>query len=310
MFYKKKNNIKVSKISKYLRLRYKGKDFNIEGVTSLNKLKNNHITFFTEEVNRKFKLKEKNKFNFKKLKKYSNILVITDKINSKKIPCSKIISKNPRFDFQKISNKFFVIKKQNYIHSTSIIENPKNLGKNVNVGSNTFIEKNVKVGKNTIILSNVVITGEVIIGSNCVIKSNTTIGSEGFGFAYNNNKHIHFPHTGGIKIGKRVWIGSNVSIEKGSLDNTIISDGVLIDDLVQIGHNVKIGKGCQITAGSILSGRCKIRRDCWIAPNVSVDNNITIGYKSIVGMGSVVRKDVKSKSVIAGNPAKLLRILK
>jgi len=310
MFNKKKNKVKASTISKFLRLKYKGKDFYLEGVTSLNNLKRNHLIFYTEEINRKFRLKEKKNFNFSKLKKYINMLVITDKTNSKKIPISKIISDNPRFDFQKVLNKFFVIKNKNEIHSTAIIQNPKNLGKNVNVGANTFIEKDVKIGNNTTILNNVVITGEVIIGSNCVIKSNSTIGSEGFGFAYNNKRHIHFPHTGGIKIGKRVWIGSNVSIEKGSLENTLISDDVLIDDLVQIGHNVVIGKSCQITAGSILSGRCKIKRDCWIAPNVSVDNNITIGYKSIVGMGSVVRKDVKNKSVVAGNPAKLLRTLK
>ena len=62
---------------------------------------------------------------------------------------------------------------------------------------------------------------------------------------------MHFPHIGGIEIGNRVWIGSNVSIEKGSLDNTIIKDDVLIDDLVQIGHNVIVGKRTQITAGCI-----------------------------------------------------------
>ena len=56
-------------------------------------------------------------------------------------------------------------------------------------------------------------------------------------------KYVHFPHIGGIKIGNRVWIGSNASIEKGSLEDTIIEDDVLIDDLVQIGHNVRVNKG-------------------------------------------------------------------
>ena len=67
MFNKKKNKVKASTISKFLRLKYKGKDFYLEGVTSLNNLKRNHLIFYTEEINRKFRLKEKKNFNFSKL---------------------------------------------------------------------------------------------------------------------------------------------------------------------------------------------------------------------------------------------------
>ena len=51
----------------------------------------------------------------------------------------------------------------------------KNIGKNVNIGANSFLDKDVKIGKNSVILNNVVITGKVKIGSDCVIKSNSTI---------------------------------------------------------------------------------------------------------------------------------------
>lgn len=310
MFEKKNIKIKASKIAKSLSIKFNYKDFDIIGVASIDKIKNNHLSFYTDTINKKFKLTEKKKFKFKKLSKFKNILILTDLKNSKKIKYKKLISKNPRFDFQKIMSNFFVIKKKNKIHPSSIVENKKNLGDNVGIGTNTFIEKNVKIGKNSTILNNVVITGNVSIGSNCVIKSNTTIGSEGFGFAFDKKKYVHFPHIGGIKIGNRVWIGSNVSIEKGSLEDTIIEDDVLIDDLVQIGHNVKVNKRTQITAGCILSGKCIIGSDCWIAPNVSIDNNILIGNNSVIGMGSVVRKNVKEKEMVAGVPAKLIKKIK
>ena len=310
MFEKKEASVKASKIANFLGVEFKNKDFILKGVTSIENLKNSHISFFTDTINHKFKLKEKKESNFLKLEKYKNILIITDKKNEKKINCAKFVTNNPRYDFQRIMNNFFVKKNKNIIHSKAILENKKNIGKNVNIGANSFVERDVKIGNNTIILNNVVITGKVQIGSNCVIKSNTTIGSEGFGFSYEKSKYEHFPHVGGIKIGNRTWIGSNVSIEKGSLADTIISNDVLIDDLVQIGHNVKINERTQITAGCILSGKCQIGSDCWIAPNVSIDNNIIVGNNSIIGMGAVVRKNVGKKEVVVGNPAKKIKKLK
>ncbi len=310
MFLKKNATVKASKIAKFLGIKFKYKDFNVKGVVPIKGIKNFYISFLTDTINKKFNLKEKQNYNFSKLEKLSNIIIITDKKNSKKIRCMKFITQNPRYDFQRVMNKFFVKKIKNKIHPRSIIEDKKGLGKNVNVGANSYIEKGVRIGSNTTILNNVVITGKVSIGSDCVIKSNTTIGSEGFGFAYDKKKYVHFPHVGGIKIGDRTWIGSNVSIEKGSLDETVIENDVLIDDLVQIGHNVIIKKRSQITAGCVLSGRCRIGSDCWIAPNVSIDNNISVGNNSIIGMGSVIRKNVNEKEVVAGNPAKKIKKLK
>jgi UDP-3-O-[3-hydroxymyristoyl] glucosamine N-acyltransferase len=310
MFIEKKTKIKASKIAKFLKLKLNFKDFYLNGASSINNIKNNKLYFLTDVINKKFSLIKEKTYNLKKLNGLMKVLVITDKKNSKKIHCPKLISKNPRYDFQKILNEFFVIKSKNLIHKSAIIKNKKNIGKNVNIGANSFLDKDVTIGKNSVILNNVVITGKVSVGANCVIKSNSTIGSEGYGFSQNNKQYVHFPHIGGIEIGNRVWIGSNVSIEKGSMDNTVIKDDVLIDDLVQIGHNVIVGKRTQITAGCILSGKSVVGSDCWLAPNASVDNDVMIGNFSIIGMGSVVRKNVKSKTVVVGNPAKKLKKLK
>ena len=307
MFKKIKKQVKLSKIAKFLGLKFSGRDFIIKGVTSLNNIKESHILFFTETINLKFDLKEKKKFSFSQLKKYSNIAVITDRKNINKITCQKLLSKNPRLDFEKVLNNFFVKKEEHKKHNRSFIEKGAKLGKNVGVGANTYIGKEVIIGHNTNILQNVVITGKVIIGANCVIKSNSTIGSEGFGFTRDGKKNFHFPHIGGISIGNRVWVGSNVSIEKGSLDTTIIEDDVVIDDLVQISHNVKVGRSSQITAGCIISGRAVIKEGCWLAPNASIDNAVIIGKKALIGMGSVVRKNVAENMIVVGNPAKELK---
>ena len=78
-------------------------------------------------------------------------------------------------------------------------------------------------------------------------------------------------------IGDNVWIGSNCTVEKSQLDQTIIEDHVKIEDLVHISHNTVIRKFSQITVGAIICGRAKIGEDCWIAPNAVIDTGCEIG---------------------------------
>ena len=98
---KKNIKIKASKIAKSLSIKFNYKDFDITGVASIDKIKNNHLSFYTDTINNKFKLTEKKTSILKnyQIKEHSNFNRLK---NSKKINNKKLISKNPRFDFQKI----------------------------------------------------------------------------------------------------------------------------------------------------------------------------------------------------------------
>ena len=121
---------------------------------------------------------------------------------------------------------------------------------------------------------------------------------------------FHFQNLGTIKIGSHVWIGSNCTIEKSQLEQTIIEDHVKIDDLVQIGHNSIIKKLSQITAGSVVCGRAQIGQGCWLAPNSVISTGCKIGDNCFVGTSSLVNKDFPKNSVLVGTPAKFLRKIK
>ena len=125
MFIEKKTKIKASKIAKFLKLKLNFKDFYLNGASSINNIKNNKLYFLTDVINKKFSLIKEKTYNLKKLNGLMKVLVITDKKNSKKIHCPKLISKNPRYDFQKILNEFFLIKSKNLIHKSAIIKNKK-----------------------------------------------------------------------------------------------------------------------------------------------------------------------------------------
>ena len=73
----KKNEISVKKIANFLDLKYTGKDFKISNVSSLNKIKNNSLLFYSDISNFQFKIKDNTKYNLKKLQKHKNIVIIT-----------------------------------------------------------------------------------------------------------------------------------------------------------------------------------------------------------------------------------------
>ena len=308
MYKQRKNKVSVKKIAGFLKTNYKGKDFDVTSISSLNNVKNNSLLFYSEMINSQFKIKDNLHYDLKKLEKYKNIVLIATENIKKKVSVPVISSKNPRLDFQRTVMKFFTEDEfKPDIHKTAIIEKTANIGKNVYIGSHCYIGNNVTIGSNTKILSNTSIYGNTRIGFNSVIKSNTTIGSEGFGFSFTGDELFHFASLGSIIIGNNVWIGSNCTVEKAQIDKTIIEDHVKIDDLVQIGHNAIIKKFSQIAAGTIISGRVKIGVGCWIAPNVVVDNGNEIGNNCLVGSLSLVKTNFPKNSIIVGSPARLLK---
>ena len=308
MYKQRKNKVSVKKIAGFLKTNYKGKDFDVTSISSLNNVKNNSLLFYSEMINTQFKIKDNLHYDLKKLEKYKNIVLIATENIKKKVNVPVISSKNPRLDFQRTVMKFFTEDEfKPDIHKTAIIEKTANIGKNVYIGSHCYIGNNVTIGSNTKILSNTSIYGNTRIGFNSVIKSNTTIGSEGFGFSFTGDELFHFASLGSIIIGNNVWIGSNCTVEKAQIDKTIIEDHVKIDDLVQIGHNAIIKKFSQIAAGTIISGRVKIGVGCWIAPNVVVDNGNEIGNNCLVGSLSLVKTNFPKNSIIVGSPARLLK---
>ena len=308
MYQMTKKEISVKTIAKFLNAKYEGKDFKISKVSSLNKIKNNSLLFYSDIANFQFRIKDIAKYDLKKLEKYENILLITTEDIKKKINVPIISSKNPRLDFQRVIMKFFIKNEfKSEIHKTAIIENNTKIGKNVHIGSNCYIGNDVEIGDNTRIFNNTCIFGKAKIGRNTTILSNASIGTEGYGFSFSDDESFHFPHVGSTIIGDNVWIGSNSNIEKSQIDETIIEDNVKIDALVQIGHNSIIKKSAQLTAGTIICGRAKIGRNCWIAPNSVVDAACEIGDNSFVGTLSLVKTNFPKNSVIVGSPAKLLR---
>jgi UDP-3-O-[3-hydroxymyristoyl] glucosamine N-acyltransferase len=242
------------------------------------------------------------------INKQPSALVIVNVEYKGKLRSPHILSDDPRLDFLRVLKEFFAPAVPVGIHELANVHPNATLGKKVTIGSFSVVGPDVEIGDECIIRNGVVICGPTRLGRRCEVKSNAVIGEQGFGFAYDEfGRPEHFPHIGRIEIGDDVWIGACSTVERATIDATVIESNVKIDDLVQIGHNSRIGRNTLVMASSVVCGGAVIGEGCWIAPNTVIKEKVTLGANAYTGLGAVIINDVPPNTVVVGNPARRLR---
>jgi len=129
----------------------------------------------------------------------------------------------------------------------------------------------------------------------------------------------------GCEIGDETKVGAFVEIQKNAIigkcckisSHTFICEGVTIEDNVFIGHGVTFindsyprattRDGQLQTEADWQVERTLVKKGASIGSGSTILSRVSVGEKAIVGAGSVVTKDVPANTIVAGNPAKLLR---
>lgn len=184
------------------------------------------------------------------------------------------------------------------------------LGKNVRIGHNCVLDGDITVGDDTVIWHNVTIINHVTIGRATEIQSHCCIGHDGFGYSEDAD-HVKtmVKHYGGVTIGDHVFLANSTKICRGTLDDTIIEDGVKIDAFTEVGHNCHIEENAGLAYGCKLGGSVHICKNAYISA-ATIRNQCTIGENAFVGLGANVLKDVPPDVTVVGNPAKPFKIEK
>lgn len=193
----------------------------------------------------------------------------------------------------------FEIVKGAYICKTAKI------GENCRILPGCYIGGEVEIGDNCYIGSGTRLVGKIRIGNNVEIRENSVIGADGLSTDRDeNSKALTMPQFGGVIIEDDVKIGALTVIARGAIDNTVLKRGVKIDNSVFISHNVIIGENTFVVGESIMFGSSSTGSQVFISGNSAIRNGRHIGDRAIVGMGSVVVKDIEDGAVVKGNPAK------
>ena len=182
------------------------------------------------------------------------------------------------------------------------------IGDNTAIHSNVSIGYNVKIGANCLIESNVAIYNGCIIGNNVTIHSGTIVGSDGFGFAKDDNgKFKKILQSGIVKIEDDVEIGSNCTIDRATIGETVLRRGVKLDNQIQIAHNVEIDEDTVIAAQVGIAGSTKIGKRCMIAGQAGIVGHLTICDDVIIGASVGVSKSITQPGVYTGYRSKPMR---
>ena len=151
------------------------------------------------------------------------------------------------------------------------------------IHKSSYLDDNVKIGVGTKIWHFSHIQSGTVIGSNCSIGQNVNVG---------NN----------VKIGNHVKIQNNVSIY----------EGVELEDYVFCGPsmvftNIKVPRSEFPQKGSEYYAKTLVKKSASIGANATILCGITIGEYAMIGSGTVVTKDVPSGTVVAGQPARVIK---
>jgi UDP-3-O-[3-hydroxymyristoyl] glucosamine N-acyltransferase len=176
------------------------------------------------------------------------------------------------------------------------------IGTGTFIGANAVIGCGVKIGTHCHIGQNVTLS-HALIGDHVTILPGSAIGQAGFGFFMDEKGHVTVPQLGRVILEDKVEIGANVTIDRGTLDDTYIGYGTHIDNLVQIAHGVRVGRHCVLVAQVGISGSTTLGNFVIAAGQAGLTGHLTIGNNVKIAAQSGVMRDVAEGETIAGSPA-------
>lgn len=185
-----------------------------------------------------------------------------------------------------------------------VIREGARIGDRSVLNANAYVGQRSVIGADTVLYPNVLILEDVTIGDRALIHGGTVVGSDGYGFVQHEGRHIKIPQVGAVVIGDDVEIGALTTIDRATLDQTVIGHGTKIGDLCHIAHNCQIGDHVLILPTVAISGSVTVGDGAIFAGRSGCADNLTIGEGAVLGGTSVAFKDVPAGAQMWGNPAR------
>ncbi len=155
-----------------------------------------------------------------------------------------------------------------------------------------MIGANVTIGRDCTIAAGATLAS-TLIGNHVIIHPGARIGQDGFRLCarhasrHDEDRPDRPCHPSGSCRDRR-----HTTIDRGTMDDTVIGEGTKIDNLVQIGHNVRIGRHCGIVAQVGIAGSTTIGNGVMIGGNAGLNGHITVGDGAQIAAKSGVASDV------------------
>ncbi len=172
------------------------------------------------------------------------------------------------------------------------------------IGVGAYVGPDARLGSSCWLHPHARVMDRCVLGSNVVLHAGSTVGSEGFGWAFMENRLRRIPQIGNVVLGDDVEVGVNTCIDRAQTGSTTIGCGTKIDNLVQIGHNCRVGRHGAIAALSGLAGTTVIGDFVRVGGQVGFKGHLTVGSGVTIAGGSHVWGDIPDGTMVSGTPAR------
>jgi UDP-3-O-[3-hydroxymyristoyl] glucosamine N-acyltransferase len=201
----------------------------------------------------------------------------------------RIVCDNPYAYFARVSQLFNPRTTQpEGVHPSASVAPGARLAARLSIGAGCVIGEGVEIGEDSCLYPGVVVYPGCRIGARAIIHSGVVIGADGFGIADDGGQWVKIPQIGAVAIGDDVEIGANTTIDRGTMQDTVIEDGVKLDNQIQIGHNCRVGAhtamaGCVGVAGSAdIGSHCTIGAGAIILGHLSICDHVQVSADTVI----------------------------
>ena len=222
-------------------------------------------------------------------------------------PVACLVTGNPHAAFARVAEFFHppkahapgvhpsaVVDASAVVHPTAhvgplvVVGEHSRIGARAVVGPGCVIGDDVCLDEDVHLVARVTVHHGVLVGARALLHPGSIVGADGFGIAPEDGRWLRVPQVGSVRIGPDVEIGSNTTVDRGAIGDTVLEEGVKLDNQIQVGHNVRIGAhtvvaGCVGIAGSaIIGARCRIAGGVGIAGHLSICDDVVVSANSTV----------------------------
>ncbi len=186
----------------------------------------------------------------------------------------------------------------------AVIEDDASIGDGARIGPHCVVGRGSSIGPGTRLHPHVVTYPGTVIGRGVEVHAGARLGADGFGYTLLDGEHAKIPQVGRCVIEDGVEVGANSTIDRGSLGDTRIGEGVKIDNLVHVGHNVRIGARSLLAALVGIAGSTRLGRGVWMGGQSGAINQVELGDGARVVVQSGVTRNVDAGETVSGWPAR------
>ncbi|MDA3934420.1 MAG: UDP-3-O-(3-hydroxymyristoyl)glucosamine N-acyltransferase [Gammaproteobacteria bacterium] len=288
----------------------------ITGIATLNNASEHDLTFFANPLYRE------------KLRDCRAAAVVMNADAARDYAQACLISAQPYLAFARIAAVCaqHCNAQASGIHASAVIAEDVQLSADVSIAAQVVIGSGCEIGAGSSIGAGTVLEPGVIVGDHCTIMARcwlgagtrlgdrvrvhpgAVLGSDGFGLAWSGHGWEKVPQLGGLLISDDCEIGANTTIDRGSIDNTVLEADVRLDNQIQIAHNVHIGEHTAIAACTGIAGSTRIGQRCLIGGGCGIGGHLHIADDiELTGMSMVTRSLTQAGAYGSAIPAEPVR---